>query len=177
MVGTLASTFNRAMDRVDQNNASTGNATVPPARPATTPVTATGWLALAETQPAAAAAASAQHALELQPAWGQAEDALCQYMGAAEMVGATAACELAVANHPKAWRWIGLRGIAQIADATYAGAIRDLTEAINHDEDPAWRVARGQAFEKRGNLEAALADFSWACRRGFELSCKHRREF
>ncbi len=171
MVGTLASTFNRALDRVDQNNASTGSVTGNPARPATTPITATGWLALAETQPAAAAAASAQHALELQPAWGQAEDALCQYMGAAEMVGATAACELAVANHPKAWRWIGLRGIAQIADATYAGAIRDLTEAINHDEDPAWRVARGQAFEKRGNLEAALADFSWACRRGFEPAC------
>ncbi|MBP9086168.1 MAG: serine/threonine protein kinase [Kofleriaceae bacterium] len=168
LVGTLASTFNRAMDRIDRSGTTT---TVTAAQPAATPMTATGWLALAETQPAATATASVQRALELQPKWDQAEDALCQYMGAAELVGATAACELAVANHPKAWRWIGLRGIAQIADAKYAGAIRDLTDAINHNEDPAWRVARGIAFEKRGNLEQALADFSWACRRGLESAC------
>ncbi len=177
LVGTLASTFNRAMDRVERNDrigrdGTTTTATIYAAAPLpASPSTATGWLALAATQPAASAAVSAQHALDLQPQWSQAQDALCQYMGAAELVGATAACELAVANHPKAWLWIGRRGIAQIADAKYAGAIRDLTEVISHNEAPEWRVARGVAFEKRGNLAAALADFSLACRRGFEPAC------
>jgi Flp pilus assembly protein TadD len=74
-------------------------------------------------------------------------------------------------NHPKVIEWLGFRGLAQVGDAKYAGAIRDLTDVIARDEDPRWRVARGDAYEKRGNLAEAKADFKWACRRGLEAAC------
>lgn len=172
MVSTLATTFNKALDHIDRQDAVTTQSTKPSAdTPRVTPTTAKGWLTLAAEQSPMAAVASARKALELQPRWTDAEDALCKYSAVAQQLGATEACEVAVMNHPKVIEWLGFRGLAQVGDAKYAGAIRDLTDVIARDEDPRWRVARGDAYEKRGNLAEAKADFKWACRRGLEAAC------
>ncbi|HPH64660.1 MAG TPA: serine/threonine-protein kinase [Kofleriaceae bacterium] len=176
MVSTLATTFNKALDHIDrQDPTATQRTTLSADTPRVTPTTAKGWLALAADQSPAVAVTSARKALELQPQWTEAEDALCKYSAIAQQVGATEACEAAVANHPKTIEWLGFRGVAQVGDAKYAGAIRDLTDVIARDEDPRWRVARATAYEKRGNLTEAKADLKWACRRGLEAACERAK--
>ncbi len=143
-----------------------------PVTPGEQPTTARGWLRLASTQPPTDAVASIRHALALNPAWPEAQGALCVALAAAKDPGALEPCDVAVRARPGDTSALAARGAARIAVARFTEALADLDRVVAADPDPRWRRLRAKAREGAGDHAGARKDLDDACQLGDAAACK-----
>ena len=143
-----------------------------PAQPGETPTTARGWLQLASSQTPPEAVISIRHALALNPAWPEAQGALCIALAAAKDPGALAPCDTAVHARPGDTNVLAARGAAHLAAQDFTDAIADLDRVIAADPDPKWRRLRARARDGAGDREGAQKDLDDACQLGDAAACR-----
>jgi predicted Zn-dependent protease len=143
-----------------------------PVTPGELPTTARGWLRLASTQQPTDAVASVRHALALNPAWPEAQAALCVALAAAKDPGALEPCDIAVRARPGVPSVLAARGSVLITAARFTDALADLDRVVAADPDPRWRRLRAKAREGAGDPAGAAVDLADACQLGDAAACK-----